>query len=385
MIQLKIEDNSGSGKDLFVAIVGYQGDQWPVAGNERVWSYMDGSGQVHVCHSGQYFQDFFFRVNKAYTGTLPYFFSGRVSFSFGHPLSGAVIQSSTGIPTPSTTDINDPSWYVINDKVEFTNKLSPPTDITTLSVNTTMVDGFGVPFITTLSGDVAGVQIAGGISGTRHWAFQEFENMSSDFTAQITRNSDGEHVRVISPNTALGRAGSGQFGPIFPAHLLEGYIDKCWQYFEQPGNYFNVKLDAYQGFPLGTSTSGCIVNNQFTFVNPSGGPSFTIDKPNTTDLIQCGGNGVFNVDPTVNAAWDGNIKTAVAGAMNRGVATESGVCNSQNFYQTKPHNEYARVVHQVSIDGKSYAFPYDDACNLYSSDISDNEPKSLKIELQPWL
>jgi hypothetical protein len=380
-IPLNIKDNSGSQQDVFFSIIGYQNDQWLVDPTARKWSYMDSNGNPQVCASGQNFGGYFHKIeNGEYNGNLPYFFSGRITFAFGEAPPYYPVLDPTGLPMPSATDINDSWWNVINDKVEFTNKNTAlSADITTLNCNTTMVDGFGAPIYLAISGSVFGYQSAGSLAVSREAAFNEFNALSPDYTAQITSVS-GNFVRVLSPKTAISRV-SGT-GPMFPPDLMDSYIDGVWSYFSQPGNYFDVKLAPYAGFPLGVATSGSVVNGTFTFTDPAGLTSFTIDKPSTSDLLGCAG--VFNVTNPVNGTWDGNIKVAVAGAMNRGVAVNPDVCNVNNFYSGANHNQYAKTVHDISVNKANYAFPYDDACNLYSSDISDNQPSGMWIQLQPW-
>jgi hypothetical protein len=40
--------------------------------------------------------------------------------------------------------------------------------------------------------------------------------------------------------------------------------------------------------------------------------------------------------------------------------TEEHPSHPSSFYRRDPTNHYARIVHEVTLDGKGYAFPYDD-------------------------
>jgi hypothetical protein len=385
-VSLTIQDNSGYTGNVYFSIIGLQNDQWTVNPLLRQWSYMDASGNPQVVQSGQDFSQYFHKIEgNSYSGNVPFFFSGRVTFAFGDVPSYYPALSPSGLPMPSTTSTGDSWWFVVNDKIEFTNKNKDlGADVTTLDCNTTLVDGFGVPILLAISGTDNGPQSAGSLTKTRSAAFTEFAGLDSAYTDQIVYSngqSADNYVRILSPQMALSRV-SGT-GPMFPSNLMDAYIDKVWDHFSQDGNYFNVNLDAYAGFPYGTTTSGCVVSGVFTFADPGNtGNSFTIGKPSTSELMSC--NGVFNVTNPVNGTWDGNIKTAVAGAMNRGVATEAKVCDPNNFYSGTVHNEYASTVHDISTDHINYAFPYDDACNLYSSNMADGHPQSMTITLQPW-
>lgn len=380
-VSLEIKDNSGYSGNVYFSVIGLQNDQWNVNPLIRQWSYMDANGDAQVVASGQNWGQYFQPLSGTFNGNLPFFFSGRVTFCFGDPPSYFPALNPSGLPMPSTTDVNDAWWNVINDKIEFTNKnTSLGADVTVLDCNTTLVDGFGVPIILSISGNDHGIQSAGSLNVTRHEAFTEFSGLSSAYTQQIVESS-GEYVRILSPQMALSRV-SGT-GPMFPADLMNTYIDQVWDHFSKPGNYYNIKLDAYAGFPLGVETSGSVVDGIFTFTDPSTtGNVFTINKPSTSELMSC--NGVFNVTNPYNGTWDGNIKTSVAGSMNRGVATRDKVCDPDHFYAGIVKNEYAKTVHAISVSGVNYAFPYDDACNLYSSNMADGHPFGMTIELQPW-
>ena len=56
---------------------------------------------------------------------------------------------------------------------------------------------------------------------------------------------------------------------------------------------------------------------------------------------------------------------------------------AQNYYQTSPTNHYARIVHAANLDGKGYAFPYDDVTPSGGADVSgfvaDGAPKLLTV------
>lgn len=51
-----------------------------------------------------------------------------------------------------------------------------------------------------------------------------------------------------------------------------------------------------------------------------------------------------------------NRTTLVASADQPDAVTDG----KNNYYQTSPTNHYARILHGVNLDGRGYAFPYDD-------------------------
>jgi len=379
VINLNIKDNSGSNKDVYVSIIGYQGNQWP-AGANSVWSYVKIDGSVDVCASGQSLQDFSFKLSEFTGKEMPYLSSGRVSISFDSPLTSNPIASGNQMPYPSTTDVNDVNWNTIWDKVEFSNQQKPPTTWVGCDVDVTLVDGFSFPMNVTLTGGQFGAQTKGGMTVTREEMFKNFRTMSKDFTEQIVVES-GNDIRVLSPAAAVSRV-SGT-GPAFPDDFLNSYIDTCWKTYSE-GQTLTIDMPAYSGsVAVGTVNSK---NNEFVFVDQFH-DTFIIPKPTTSEVLGC--NGVF-VQTSSGNAWhqqkDGIVKMTVAGYMNRGVLqNKDNYCDDKTFYPSGTScNEYAKMIHEFSVSGNNYAFPYDDACNKYSANLADTEPTSVEIELLPW-
>jgi hypothetical protein len=56
-----------------------------------------------------------------------------------------------------------------------------------------------------------------------------------------------------------------------------------------------------------------------------------------------------------------------------------------SFYQNPITNHYSRIVHEQHLDGRGYAFPYDDVVASGGSDQSgsvyDGQPQSLTIAI----
>ncbi|KAH6850531.1 glycoside hydrolase family 64 protein [Chaetomium sp. MPI-CAGE-AT-0009] len=81
-------------------------------------------------------------------------------------------------------------------------------------------------------------------------------------------------------------------------------------------------------------------------------------RPTTADILGCN-SGPFatGASPTRNA-----IIPRLAAAFQRGCvcATAEHPSAPDTFYVADPSNHYARVVHECNLDGKGYAFAYDD-------------------------
>ena len=259
--------------------------------------------------------------------------------------------------------------------MEFSNQLQPPTDTTVCNIDTTLVDGFTFPISLTLVGGTYGVQTAGAMKSSRDDMIASFEKLPKAFTDQILYDPSGNFVRIASP--ALGVTG----GVVpFPSDYLDGYIASTWsQYATGTALSFNLPGYADASPVSGSVNSG----NVFAFTDAVG-DSYSIPLPSTSDTLGC--QGVFVGTGTgTYLLKDGIVKRIVGAALNRGVLQNgTGFCDADTFYKTTPVNEYAKLVHELSVSGTNYAFSYDDVCNMYSSDIADGKPTSLTIDLQVW-
>ena len=375
MVNLNINDNSNSGKDVFVSIIGYQGDQWPTNA-DSVFSYMNADGTVNVCSSGQSFSDFSFNLKNMATGiSLPYFSSGRVTISFDKMITSPPIQSGSQIINPSIVNIHDKNYHTVWNMMEFSNQLEPPTDTTVCNIDTTLVDAFSFPLKLTLVGGTYGTQTAGAMTASRDELVADFKKLPKAFTDQILYDVSGSFVRITSPTMGV----TGGAVP-FPADYFDAYIDSNWdQYATPPALSFDIP-----GYASASPVSG-VVNTSGVFVfTDAEGDTYHIAKPSTTDMLGCAGPFVATGSGT-HFLKDGIVKRIVAAALNRGVLQSgTGFCNSEMFYINEPVNEYAKLVHKLSASGTNYAFPYDDVCTIYSSDIADGAPTSVTIDLEPW-
>lgn len=82
------------------------------------------------------------------------------------------------------------------------------------------------------------------------------------------------------------------------------------------------------------------------------------DRPNTADILGCN-SGPFTTGPS---ATRNAIIPRIAAAFARTAFLESDDHPSHppTFYRRDPTNHYARLVHEYNLDGKGYAFAYDD-------------------------
>ncbi|OAA65230.1 glucanase b [Niveomyces insectorum RCEF 264] len=89
-----------------------------------------------------------------------------------------------------------------------------------------------------------------------------------------------------------------------------------------------------------------------------GGEAFS--RPTTADIFGCN-SGPFVTRP--GAAVRNAVIPRLAAAFQRGTlltSAEQPAAEADAFYRTDPTNHYSRLVHAANVDGKGYAFAYDD-------------------------
>lgn len=114
-------------------------------------------------------------------------------------------------------------------------------------------------------------------------------------------------------------------------------------------------------------------------------------KPSTRDIVSCS-SGPFAGGPDVTPAQL-NVGARLAAALNR--TTLSGNCRQpegekvcEYYCKGKAEgrtNHYSRICHEVTHEGKGYAFPYDDVGASGGVDqsgfLNDGRPKLLTVHV----
>ncbi|KAK3112243.1 hypothetical protein LTR53_011699 [Teratosphaeriaceae sp. CCFEE 6253] len=154
-------------------------------------------------------------------------------------------------------------------------------------------------------------------------------------------NHDGHNLRIL--NATHGNAVGANFDGYYEPH-----IEEVWQKY-QSGACMRINTQAGPGVLEGR------INNRGELM--IGDEAF--GKPNSADVFGCN-SGPFTTgpSPTRNA-----IIPRLAAAFHRStlLAHEDQPSEPHTFYPTEhPTNHYARLVHEVNLDKKGYAFAYDD-------------------------
>jgi hypothetical protein len=199
----------------------------------------------------------------------------------------------------------------------------------------------------------------------------------SNLVAQNNVDGAGWNQLVVQNNGQNLRALSPVQGIVMNSNLFNGYyqsyVNQVWQ------QYSNQSLAIDTQAQWGTVT-GTVVNGVLTF--PGVG---TFAQPAAEDIFSCS-TGPFAASPT-NTAEMGNIGARLAAAFNRSTLLIDSVQpddeNVSTYYQNSPTNHYARIVHAANLDGRGYAFPYDDVGPSGGSDqsgsLSDGSPQLLTV------
>jgi len=118
-----------------------------------------------------------------------------------------------------------------------------------------------------------------------------------------------------------------------------------------------------------------------SFTDTTGKTVASFTKPSTANVWGCDGALGAPNDQVV-----GPIARTLCAALTRGTL---GTLDTQpsggagDFYKNNPADTYAKVIHDNMIDGKAYAFAFDDVQNQESL-VHDGDPRQAGITLTPF-
>ncbi|NUT34846.1 MAG: glucan endo-1,3-beta-D-glucosidase [Hamadaea sp.] len=293
---------------------------------------------------------------------FPRGFSGRVYFSFGEKLK--FFLTPDGLVQPAPWASGDPNYTILFDWSEFTYNDAG------LWINSSQVDMFAVPHAVTVTGATGVTKRTGDVvSDGRNAVVNGIRAQSGWAGTVYTRPSDGTVLRVLSPGKA---AGAG----LFSATYYDGYITSAW-------NAYTTKTLTVVPFTDQPNTRyfGRTSGNVMTFTNSAGQAVASFTKPTSAHVWGCDGNLQAPNDLVV-----GPIARTLCAALNRGtlgtIDTQPST-NAAQFYQNNPANQYAKIIHANMVDGKAYAFAFDDV-GAFESLVHDGDPRSAGIVLSPF-
>lgn len=304
----------------------------------------------------------FFYVPRAENDTVPAdkqgIYSGRLWLSFKTPFYTHVT-SATAYSQPDFNNTTDPNYATAVDFYEVA------IDAITFKVtgDTTNVDNVAMPLVHELKNNGSSLG-----------------RMGLDLTLAKVRQAfraDPNFQKLISDQRIYAPGHGIEMSPsLFPRNYYEGYVNYCWDLWSK----FTLKIkvdNIWWSGKVDKDTKKLKLTGMVDAVSED----HYIDWPPSKDIFLC--DGVFNgatTWPTNTPSFnrDKDIKNRIASALNRTVMHLAPYSDSDNptaepwsypesYYQgvfldpaIYRTNVYAKILHQLAIDGSCYAYAYDD-------------------------
>ncbi len=295
------------------------------------------------------------------TINFPRGFSGRVYFSFGAKLK--FFLTPDGLVQPAPWAAGDANRDILFDWSEFTYNDAG------LWLNSSQVDMFAVPHAVTVTGANGATRRTGDVvANGRDNIINTIRNTAGWANSVYTR-SDGTVLRVLAPGKA---AAAG----LMSSTYLDPYISWAW-------NAYTTKTLTVVPFGDQPNTRyfGRTSGNVMNFTNSAGAQVASFNRPSSASVWGCDGD-----LPAPNDLVVGPISRTLCAALNRGtlgtIDTQPST-NAADFYKSNPTNVYAKVIHENMVDGKAYAFAFDDV-GAFESLVHDGDPRAAGIVLSPF-
>jgi len=281
--------------------------------------------------------------NSTRTVTIPQIYAARLWFSVGTPLT-FLLNPGPALVEPSVSNNSDPNINTFWDFAEFTFNSSQ------LFANISYVDFMSLPISLTLQTASSGTQH---VSGTDQNGLSTIANglqaqQNTDNAGWgnliVRQNGNGPVIRALSPNN----------GRVINNSLFNGYFEQyvAQVYARYAGQSLTVNTQSGYG-----NLNARVQNNQLVF--PAGSGTVNFAPPSTGDIFSCSTGPFANGNAEALA-----ITPRLAAAFNRSILLQTNTvpdgATPRQYYTTSPTNHYSRIVHAANLDGKGYAFPYDD-------------------------
>ncbi len=363
--------------------------------------------------------------------------SGRMFISIDNPIKFDIQKGANGnvsVAEPNILQINDPNYYVLYDKVEFSFNDGG------VWANLTSVDYFSLPLVVYVDGG-SSVSMTGphSITATREEligaiksnfnrytygktdginnAVEAWDKLFITYNGPVSDGSVGDTVlRVISPGKAVFSTHSDSK---FPDTYLGSYVDKIWEYYKNNtlqincgeligDKDFQTKYLSKYGREFGEDRKVFVgqVNNAGEFVFKNNVPNAdevkflkptkdgaTISTPFFAGILTTT-NYPADTAPA-NHTIDAILSREICAAFDVGLLCKTGssVLSKEyfsqlkgKFFQHKPelcnNNEvsydvYSKVIHDLML---TYAFAYDDTLGQDGT-ISGKDIRTLYIDI----
>ncbi|CAG9992692.1 unnamed protein product [Clonostachys byssicola] len=282
--------------------------------------------------------------------------SGRVYFAQGE-LEFFMVKTATGdgLVQPSNTNLEDPSRNINWGFVELT--------LTTDGViwaNISYVDFVGLIMSMTLRTKDNNTQEVIGLPGNAvttvcEKLLAQGEKDGLPWGAMCIAGTDGKPLRVLSPEDYGDVAGEG-----WEDYWTE-YVDKVWAKYST--ETLSIKTQA-------VGDVACkVVDNKLTCE----GDNRAYPKPDHLDIWGCN-SGPFGIQAEDNAVHVAVVPRLCAAFVRSTLLLDGGNITPDlpdtSYYTVSPTSHYSRIIHEEEVDGRGYAFPYDDVNPTGSEDAA---------------
>jgi Beta-1,3-glucanase len=297
------------------------------------------------------------------TVTIPRLAGARIYFSVDGQLTFK-LNPGPALVEPSVTNPTDPNININWGFAEFTYNSNE------VYANISYVDFVSLPISLTLATGSNGTKHVSGIpangldlvcNGLRA---QDNADRAGWSRLIVQRpNRDGGNLRALSPNTGIVTDNS-----LFRGYY-QRYVDAVWAKYSTDTLILNTQSPAW-----GTLT-GHVRNGVFDI----GGQLFS--QPSAADIFSCS-TGPF---AEMGSQQRGAIIARLTAAFHRStLLVDNSIPDSPPpFYADPITNHYSRIVHQANLDGRGYAFPYDDVSATGARDesgaVNDGDPILLTV------
>lgn len=297
------------------------------------------------------------------TVTIPHLAGGRIWFSRDAKLT-FLLNPGPALVEPSSSNPSDPNYNIFWDFAEFTWNSSQ------LFVNITLVDFFSLPIALALENTSGVTQTVEGhpanALATICSGLQAQDAKDNAGWSKLIVQTNGTNLRAVSPNTGTYLT-SGLLGSYF-----DSYVQQVWS--KYASETLTVDTQAAAG-----KLTATVQDNVLTFSSDN----ISYAAPASTD-IWANSAGVF---ASTSDATKNEVSARLAAAFNRSTllinADQPDSENPSDYYTNAITNHYARICHAAALDGRGYAFPYDDVGPSNGADQSgsvfDSNPKLLTV------
>jgi hypothetical protein len=335
-LNVALENTFETDEKVYAYVIGHAMEQ----GNKLLIMSSDGKTPLYPSTAGPLTEHCAIELEKSSptTVTIPHIAGGRIYFSLKEELHFSIGDGSA-LVEPSVTNSSDPNYNVEWGFVELTFNTDQ------VYANISYVDFVSsIPLGLSLETQSGGTQHVSGMTaeGLHHVCdglTQQSQHDGLDWHKLVVSGHDSQPLRVLSLNQAV----------IADHSLFSGYYD---HYIEQVWSHLSSASISVDTQAAAGIVTGKVHDDTLHIGNAQ------LHKPTTIDVLTCN-SGPFATgsDPETNA-----IIPRVAAAFNRStlMTTDHFPEDKELFYQADVTNHYARVVHEANVDGKGYAFPYDD-------------------------